>query len=221
MEKEYWLNKWLSKDIAFHEQNINPDLITHIHALNLHPGDSILVPLCGKTKDMIWLANEGFNIIGIELSPIACSEFFSEMNISPQMTKQAKFTRYKHNNIELLCGDIFDLTSSDLPTIHAVYDCKALIALPSDMRKRYVDHLVSCLGTKISILLLTRETNCNINPPPYSVESDEVNLLYSPYFNIHQAKCASVSDIPERLMRKGYREMRERVYLMSEKSDKG
>jgi thiopurine S-methyltransferase len=50
MKNEYWLNKWQSNDIAFHEQNINPDLIAYIHTLNLHPGDCIFVPLCGKTK---------------------------------------------------------------------------------------------------------------------------------------------------------------------------
>jgi hypothetical protein len=59
MEKEYWLNKWQSKDIAFHEQNINLDLIAYIQTLNLHPGDYIFVPLCGKAKDMIWLAMDG------------------------------------------------------------------------------------------------------------------------------------------------------------------
>jgi|694.fasta_scaffold145292_4 thiopurine S-methyltransferase len=216
MEKEYWLNKWRSKDIAFHEQNINPDLIAYIHALNLHLGNCIFVPLCGKTKDMAWLANKGFHVIGVELSQIACNEFFAEMNILPQITQRSKFTHYKHNNIELLCGDLFDLTKTDLPTVQAIYDCKALIALPNDLRKKYVDHIVTCLGTKFKILLLTRETNCHINPPPYSVDSKEVNLLYGPYFNIKQLKCASILDIPERLIKKGYQEMRESVYLISE-----
>lgn len=217
MEKEYWLNKWRSKDIAFHEQDINHDLISYIHTLNLHPGDSIFVPLCGKTKDMVWLANEGFHVIGVELSPIACNEFFTEINISPQITHRPKFIHYKHNNIELLCGDLFDLTKTDLPAIHAIYDCKALIALPDDLREKYVNHIVSCLGTKIKILLLTRESNCHIKPPPYSIDSKEVNLLYGTYFNVEQLKFVSIRDIPERLVKKGYLEMRESVYLISEK----
>jgi thiopurine S-methyltransferase len=215
-EKEYWLNKWRSNDIAFHEQDINPDLIAYIHTLNLYSGDYIFVPLCGKTKDMVWLANEGFHVIGVELSPIACDEFFSEMNISPQITQQSKFIRYKHNNIELLCGDLFDLTKTDLPTIHAIYDCKALIALPNDLRKKYVNHIMSCLGTKIKILLLTMESNCHVKPPPYSVNSNEIDLLYGNYFNVQLLKSESIRDIPERLVKKGYLEMRESVYLISE-----
>jgi Thiopurine S-methyltransferase (TPMT) len=57
---------------------------------------------------MYWLANEGFRVIGVELSPIACNEFFAEMNTSPQITHLSKFTSYKHNNIELLCGKEFN-----------------------------------------------------------------------------------------------------------------
>lgn len=216
MEKEYWINKWRSNDIAFHDQNVNPDLITYIHALNLLPGDCIFIPLCGKTKDMIWLANEGFHVIGVELSEIACNEFFTEMNITPQITQKSKFIHYKHNNIELLCGDLFDLIKSDLPIIQAVYDCKALIALPSNLRKKYVNHLVSCLGTKIKILLLTSETNCKINPPPYSVDDEEIILLYGTCFNVKQLKSVYIQDIPERLIKKGYLKMKESVYLISQ-----
>lgn len=217
MENKYWLNKWQSKDIAFHEQNVSSDLITYIEALSLQSGDGILVPLCGKTKDIVWLANKGFHVIGVELSPIACDEFFTEMNATPQITQQSKFTSYKYTNIELLCGDLFDLTGINLPNIHAIYDCKALIALPEDVRKRYVNQLVACLGTKIKILLLTIESSCHINPPPYSVDSKEINLLYGTYFNIQQLKSVSVQDIPEKLTKKGYLEMRENVYLVSEK----
>lgn len=51
MVDKYWLDKWKTNDIAFHEQNINVDLIAYINKLNLKPGDSVFVPLCGKTKD--------------------------------------------------------------------------------------------------------------------------------------------------------------------------
>jgi len=218
MKNNYWLDKWQTNDIAFHEQDINADLIAYVNELNLKPGEHIFVPLCGKTKDMLWLADRGFHVIGVELSPIACSDFFAELNITPHITTQSKFTKYQYNNIELFCGDLFDLTNSDLPIIHAVYDCKALIALPSDLRKRYIDHIVSCAGTKIRILLLTRETNCQVKPPPFPVNKDEVNLLYSSYFDVELLKHLPITDIPERLVKKGYAEMTESVYLISEKS---
>jgi len=220
MENNYWLDKWQKSDIAFHEQNINAALIAYINELNLKPGDNIFVPLCGKTKDMLWLAEKGFHVIGVELSPIACNDFFAELNITPNVKKQSMFTKYQYDNIELLCGDLFNLTSADLPLIHAVYDCKALIALPSDLRKKYIDHIVNCVGIKIRILLLTRESNCQVKPPPFPVSKAEVGLLYGLYFDVRLLKCMSITDIPERLVKKGYSEMTESVYLISEKSTK-
>lgn len=218
MEKNYWLNKWQTKDTAFHEKNINADLIAYVDKLNLKPGDCILVPLCGKTKDMLWLAEKGFHVIGVELSPIACNDFFAELNIKPNVTKQSEFTKYQYNNIELFCGDLFNLTSSDLPIIHAAYDCKALIALPPDLRKKYLDHIVDCTGTKIRILLLTIETSSQVQSPPFPVSKTEVDLLYGSYFDVQLLKCISITDIPEHLVKKGYTEMTESVYLISEKS---
>lgn len=217
MENEYWINKWQTNDIAFHEKDINADLITYLHEFKLHPGDCIFVPLCGKTRDMLWLADNGLHVVGVELSHVACRDFFIELNVTPDITKQPQFTRYRHNNIELLCGDLFTLTSTDFPVIHAVYDCKALIALPPDIRRKYVDHIVSCFGDKIKILLLTRETSCKVNPPPFPIGRDEINLLYDSYFYVQQLKCLSISDIPERLIKKGYIEMTESVYLISGK----
>lgn len=217
VQNNYWLEKWQQNNIAFHEKHINADLVTYINELKLQPGNSIFVPLCGKTKDMLWLAEKGFNVIGVELSPIACRDFFAELNVIPNITKQNKFTKYQYNNIELLCGDLFDLTSHDLPTINAVYDWKALIALPAELRKKYLDHIIACVGTKVKILLLTRETNCQVIPPPFPIDQTEINLLYGAYFDIQVLKHVAVADIPERLVKKGYTQMVEGVYLVSEK----
>jgi thiopurine S-methyltransferase len=217
MENNYWYNKWRSQDIAFHEQNVNSDLIAYIHLLNLHPGDRIFVPLCGKTKDMLWLAKQGFYVIGVELSPIACNDFFAEMNVSPEITKLTKFTRYQHTNIELLCGNIFDLTPSDLPTVNAMYDCKALIALPSDVKIKYVNHIISCLNDNIKILLLTLESDCAVKPPPYPIDGAEVNELYGSYFDVQQLKSSIITEIPQRRLEKGFLQMKESVYLITSK----
>ncbi len=34
-------------------------------------GRRVLVPLCGKTPDLLWLAEQGNEIVGVELSEIA------------------------------------------------------------------------------------------------------------------------------------------------------
>lgn len=217
MENHYWLDKWQNNDIAFHENNINTHLKIYLEKLNLNPGDTILVPLCGKTKDMLWLAECGLQVIGIELSPIACHDFFAELNITPQITKLSHFTKYQYNNIQILCGDIFTLSNSDLPIIHAIFDCKSLIALPPNLRKKYVDHILGCTGDNIKILLLVLDTNCHTNTPPYSVNNIEVELLYGSHFKIELLKALPFTTIPEHLLKKGYSEITENVYLLEAK----
>jgi thiopurine S-methyltransferase len=216
MDNAYWLNKWEANDIAFHEKGTNPDLINYICELNLHPGDSVFVPFCGKSRDMLWLAEMDLNVIGVELSTIACNDFFSELNITPNIIQTTKFSIYQHENIKLFCGDLFDLTMTDLLSVKAVYDCKALIALPSDLRKKYIDHIISCTGRKIRILLLTRESHSIVSPPPFPIDKDELDLLFHPNFDVKQLKHLPISIIPERLVKKGYADIIEGVYLIAE-----
>ena len=45
---------------------------------------TVLVPLCGKSLDMIWLAQQGHRVIGVELSDVAVESFFSENGLEAQ-----------------------------------------------------------------------------------------------------------------------------------------
>ncbi|MHB1949069.1 MAG: thiopurine S-methyltransferase [Gammaproteobacteria bacterium] len=215
MEKDFWLKKWRNRDIGFHQQDVNPNLITHLNKLNLHLGNHILVPLCGKSRDMLWLADKKYQVKGVELSPVACQDFFTELKIDAQITKEKAFTKSKHQNIELYCGDLFELKPEDVQPVHAVYDCKALIALPSDMRKKYVKHLIACLGTQIKILLVALETSSEGKGPPFSVTEEEVHALYGDHFSIQKVKHSPFVSVPERLLKKGFTDLIETVYLIS------
>lgn len=214
MDKEYWLNKWQKNDIPFHEENVTSGLVLFFNTLGLSDVDTVFVPLCGKSRDVEWLASQGLHVIGIEASPIACREFFTERNITPQIVKYNNFDIYQQGNIKILCGDLFDLQAGDIPPIQAVYDCKALIALPPEIRQKYVDHIFSCVGTDVKILLLTRESPCRINPPPWPVTLAEVNSLYGKNFRINVLDRSIVKNIPERCIEKGYEKMTNVVYMM-------
>jgi hypothetical protein len=52
------------------------------HWPQLPCGERVLVPLCGKTKDLIWLEARGLSVIGIELSRIAVEAIFAENRLS-------------------------------------------------------------------------------------------------------------------------------------------
>ena len=82
MNKEFWINKWQENSIGFHMEQTNPLLIDAYEKLSCKGCMFVFVPLCGKSKDLVWLASLGHKVIGIELSEKAILDFYSENNIS-------------------------------------------------------------------------------------------------------------------------------------------
>ncbi len=81
--------------------------------------------------------------------------------------------------VDILCGDFFALKNEHLYDISAVYDRAALVALASEMRKKYVKKMLTLLPEKVSMLLLTLDYDENEKQgPPFSVTEQEVYRLY-------------------------------------------
>ncbi len=145
MKKEFWLERWEREEIGFHEGAVNAYLNQFWSVLNVAQGNKVFVPLCGKSVDMQWLREQGHEVVGVELSKIAAQAFFQENGYSPKYVHSEKFDCYDANGIRILCGDFFDLKRVDLAGVKAVYDRASMVALPPEMRDRYVDHLVNIL----------------------------------------------------------------------------
>jgi thiopurine S-methyltransferase len=215
-QSDYWLGKWKIDDIAFHQEEINSGLIKYFPMMNLKSGDNLLVPLCGKTHDMHWLAEQQLNIIGIELSQIACNDFFAEMNITPLVSQYNKnFILYEYKNIKIFCGDIFNLSSLDLPKIEAIYDCKSLIALPVELRKKYIQQLLSYAEQNTKILLITIDTEDYVIGPPFPISLSEVSLLFGENFNFKLLETKCSNNLSENLKLKNFKEIIENIMLIS------
>lgn len=211
--------QWQNGQISCHREVVSPDLINHFHYLHLQPGARVLAPLCGKSEDIKWLAAQGHPVIGVELSPIACRDFFAEMSITPRITQLKNFIHYKHNNIELLCGDIFKLKMTDLPPIDAIYDCRALIALPAAIRQQYVHHLLACCSKSVQILLMgfysPSQIRGQIKGPPFSISDDEINRLFGINFKVKILQQTSLTEIPKHLANRDFQEIMIKIYLIS------
>ncbi len=184
MEHEFWHERWSKKEIGFHEGSVNQYLYDHWPELSGGGTESVFVPLCGKAHDMWWLHDRGHSVIGVELSEIACKDFFEEANEKAQVHPGEPFTIFRHDNLQLWCGDFFQLVPDDLRHIRLVYDRAALIALPPSMRKRYVEHLTAVIPEGARILLITLDYNTRITAPPFNVSDDEVRELYRADYDI-------------------------------------
>lgn len=157
-DNRQWLQQW--QDNApreFHQLAVNPLLLACWPQLNLNPCHRVLVPLCGKSLDILWLAAKGHEVIGIELSPIAVAAFFRENQLKAKKQRIGKFTRWRAGNISIWCGDFFALTITQLGHIDAVFDRAALTALPPALHRAYIAQLMRLTRANAPILLLTIE----------------------------------------------------------------
>lgn len=185
-----WITRWKTGKIGWHKTQVNTRLIEFIDCLKLRQGDSVFVPLCGKSMDMIYLLEQGFKVVGVELSEIAAQAFFSENNLKFSIEKHPHFVVYANENIQILVGDYFDLDASILTQISAVYDRAALVALPSDLRAKYVCHLYAIIPNGSKILLLTLDyPPIESFAPPYGVDENEIAKLFAYGFKYQQLQC--------------------------------
>lgn len=216
MKSEFWLERWDKQQIGFHQDEINPYLIKYWSELNLARGSEVFVPLCGKSRDMLWLREQDHPVIGVELSEIAMNSFFEESGYEPRLDSDERFKCCAANDIRVLCGDFFDLESKDLVDVTAVYDRASLVALPVELRERYVRHLVDILPPATQILLVTFEYDQQqMSGPPFSVSTDEVLRLYSNYAEINLLARLDVLEQNQHFKTRGLTGLRESIFLLT------
>ncbi|MYH89513.1 MAG: thiopurine S-methyltransferase, partial [Gammaproteobacteria bacterium] len=92
MEPEFWHQRWSENRLGFHQQKINSRLRKFWPGLGIPRGTGVFVPLCGKSLDMLWLAEQGYRVLGIELSRAACEAFFVENGIAYRAEARGHFT---------------------------------------------------------------------------------------------------------------------------------
>lgn len=179
MDPEFWLQRWREGRTGFHQAAPTPLLLRHWPALALAPGSRVFVPLAGKSLDLLWLAGQGYRVLGVELSPLAVAQFFDEHGLTPQVHASRYGIHHVAGEIELVCGDVFELDAAALADCAAVYDRAALIALPADLRRRYVRELYARLPAGCRGLLVTLEYPPHEKQgPPFAVPEAEVRELY-------------------------------------------
>jgi thiopurine S-methyltransferase len=187
MDSTFWLERWQQSQIGFHQDDTEPLLQKHWPALNVAPGSTVFVPLCGKSLDMVWLAAQGHTVVGNELSQIAIDDFYAGLNLTPEVRTEQEFTVKSAGPYELWCGDFFALPPQATKSVGAIYDRAALVALPADMRQPYAHKLIE-LGPDVeNTLLITLEYDQGIvGGPPHSVLPAEVQSHFAPSWHVRE-----------------------------------
>ncbi len=187
MQKEYWFEKWEKNDIGFHREKVNEYLEKYFPSELAGKNLNALVPLCGKSRDLVWLAGQGLHVVGCELSEKACEQFFNEHNLAVSKTINPKFISFTAEDapITINCGDFFDLTKAELGKIDLCYDRGALVALPADLRKKYAQQITNLLDVNAYYLLIVLNyTSEDLIGPPFAISENEISHLFGKSFSI-------------------------------------
>jgi thiopurine S-methyltransferase len=215
MDAEFWLERWRSGRTNFHQAKIAPLLQKYWPDLALPAASQVLVPLAGKSLDMLWLAAQGYRVLGVELSSLAVAQFFSENQLQPEQYTSDYGVHSVAGNIEIICGDIFRLDAAILSQCHGVYDRAALIALPPAMRTDYVRHVYGQLADHYRGLLITLDyPQEQIDGPPFSVNDAEVQTLYATHSTAQILDRRDILDKEPRFSERGVTRLDTLVYRL-------
>ena len=206
---EDWLGRWDRGRTGWHEPAGNQGLQSYWPEFK-DPG-SVLVPLCGKSPDLLWLAERGHDVVGVELSEIAVEGFFNDQGLEYEREPAGPLIRYSASlhSITIFCGDYFAFQAQPFD---ALYDRGALVALPAELRPRYVEHTSRLLKPGAVRLVITLEYDQQIvNGPPFSVTGDELSTYWDDLNRV--AEKNDIDNCPPKFRKAGLTEISEVFWL--------
>lgn len=216
MEKDFWLERWERQETGFHQDDVNPWLARYWETIAPAAGGTVFVPLCGKSRDMLWLRKRGHPVIGVELSPIAVEAFFTENGYAPATSTLRDFRQCEADDIRILCGDFFAMTADDLAGVDAVYDRASLVALPPAMRQKYASHMLDMLAPGTRVLLVTFEYDQTaMSGPPFAVTPEEVYALYGSRAKVEKLATIDVLEDTPRFKARGLQWLNENIFCVT------
>ena len=167
---------------------------------------------------MVWLAQQGFSVIGVEISRKAVEEFFLERGLVPERTKSGVFEIFQAKEYRLLCGDVFQLGPEQIQGVKAVYDRASLVALNQKQRQHYAELMASVLPSGCAMLLVAMDyPDTEMQGPPYSVPESEVVELFGDNFSILKLHSLNLLQDTERYTGKGLSRLSEQIYMLERK----
>ena len=212
MHYSEWASRWEQNRIGFHVPEVNPRLIRYAEVLLTPRPERILVPLCGKSLDLLWLMERADEVVGVELIPKAIHDFFAEHHLEATEEDAGPLKRHRYQNLCIYEGDMMDLTPEVAGTFDAIYDRAALIALDPDERATYRPHLLEFLRPEGHMLLITLDYLPRTGGPPYSVSEDEVQEFLTPHGVLEEVEHYDAFEESANLRQRGVTQIYENAY---------
>lgn len=202
-----WARRWEKTQTGWHKSTVHaslaqfqPSLASAAAAKAVREGTAlassaptVLVPLCGKSVDLVWLLHQGYRVVGIEIVTQAIIDFFYEQaETLPSFTAEKiagtsiyRYTAGPQGRLQILQADIYSpkLTREMLGVPNGfdfIWDRASLVALNPHQRATYAQLMDRLLAPRGQQLLNTFTYDQSLmHGPPFSVEPSAVAELYS------------------------------------------
>ena len=142
---EGWKELWETNTFPWQREDIHPNLVKNLQTLIEATGKNaeeirFFVPLCGKTKDLLFLKSQGFQVIGCEGVEKAILDFFTENSVEfskTDLSEEMSNFASKDGKLHIVKGDYFKLTPEVLGgKMDCVWDRGSLVAIDVAMRPK-------------------------------------------------------------------------------------
>lgn len=155
--KETWEKDWTTDNPEFHFKEVNSMLIKQHNEFTAGRNNlRILVPLCGKSLDMVWLADQGHTVVGVELIRKGIEAFLRDnklthreepITLGPEI--QGTIFKVNEKDISLFECSIFDFS---FEVAGRQFDCiwdrgsmTAINMMKEERLTQYRDIMLACL----------------------------------------------------------------------------
>jgi len=218
MDTQFWQQRWREGITGWHEGTVNAHLQSYWPKLGLPAEASVLVPLCGRSEDLGWLADQGHEVLGVECSEQAVEEWFANSGVTPERKPQGALEVWSEGKLELLCGDFFEVDPQDTKQVAGWYDRAALIALTKEQRCAYAAHLRSLLPAGSRGLLLSLEFDAPAGPP-FSVAPAEVESLFGSWCQLERLVESDLFETETKFQKRGASFVLEHVWALETQNE--
>jgi len=220
MELNFWHEKWDKNEIGFHLDGPHPWFVRAVKDLNITVGQTVFVPLCGKTHDIDFLLQQDCQVVANELSELAVKALFERLELIPNVSNGLEGLIYQTPSLTVFVGDFFKLTSDELSSVYKtpvqwIYDRAALVALPTGMRKQYAASLTQlCPQAKQVLMTLDYDQNL-MSGPPFSVDQEEVQQHYAAAYGVKVMHQQDIIEKEPRFKQRGLSAFNQRLYCLT------
>lgn len=194
----FWHNRWKTHQIGWHRAAYNDLLTKHWDSIGAPEAGEILVPLCGKSLDMLWLADQGYTVAGLEMVEEAIDAFVSENRLDVNSERVGDHIKHSSHPFTVFQGDFFKLPEGTV-LADAWYDRAAMIAVPIESRSAYVDQIRKLTKPDAVGLLITfAYPQEEMDGPPFALHDDHVVALFSDGFDVERLEHLDLGDEKDR-----------------------